>query len=96
MNMDMSQDKAIPELVPTFRMQWEKVQDCHVLLYPEGMIKLSSSAAAILEHINGEKTVAAIIDDLKAQFPGAELEQDVRKFMEVAHDNGWIRPKKSE
>ena len=31
-----------------FRLQFEPVQDCWVLLYPEGMIKLNASAAEIL------------------------------------------------
>jgi hypothetical protein len=35
--------------------------------------------------------VAAILQDLQAQFPGVDLDADVRKFLEVAFDNGWIR-----
>ena len=30
------------------RLQWEPAQEAHVLLYPEGMVKLNGSAGAIL------------------------------------------------
>ncbi|WP_302789693.1 pyrroloquinoline quinone biosynthesis peptide chaperone PqqD, partial [Escherichia coli] len=40
-----------PEHTPVFRrgyrLQWEQVQNSHVILYPEGMAKLNDSAAAI-------------------------------------------------
>ncbi len=91
--MDISADSTIPEVAPTFRLQWEKAQDCYVVLYPEGMVKLSPSAGEIMKRVNGEQSVADIIADLRQQFPDAELEQDVRKFMEVANENGWIRAK---
>lgn len=91
--MSISADHTIPEIAPTFRLQWEKAQDCYVVLYPEGMVKLSPSAGEIMKRVDGEQSVAGIIDDLHKQFPDAALDQDVRKFMEVAHDNGWIRAK---
>ena len=87
--MPVSNDQT-PTLVPMFRFQWEQAQDSYVLLYPEGMVKLSGSAGEILKRVDGDKTVAHIIDDLKASFPGAELDQDVRTFLEQARDNGWI------
>lgn len=89
--MTESTDNAVPEIVPTFRLQWEEVQNCHVLLYPEGMIKLSGSAGVILKRVDGKKSISDIIEDLQNQFPEADIADDVRKFLEVAHDNGWIR-----
>ena len=73
-----------------FRLQWEEAQNCHVLLYPEGMVKLSTSAGQILKRVDGERTVVAIIDDLKAAFPDADLDDDVYNFLEEARGNGWI------
>jgi pyrroloquinoline quinone biosynthesis protein D len=89
--MNKKADNAVPEIVPTFRLQWEEVQNCHVLLYPEGMIKLSGSAGEILKRVDGETPVSGIINDLQTQFPDVEIADDVRKFLEEAHDNGWIR-----
>lgn len=82
---------AIPKLSPMFRLQWEEAQNCHVLLYPEGMVKLSGSAGEILKRVDGQTAIAGIVDGLKAQFPGVPLDADVLKFLEVAHDNGWLR-----
>ncbi|MBI0330991.1 pyrroloquinoline quinone biosynthesis peptide chaperone PqqD [Burkholderia plantarii] len=74
-----------------YRFQFEPAQDAHVLLYPEGMIKLNESAALIGALIDGERSVAAIIAELDVQFPGVpELGDDVEQFMLVAHEKHWI------
>jgi len=86
---------AVPELAPTFRFQWEEVQNCFVILYPEGMVKLSASAGEIMKRCDGTRSVAAIIEDLQAQFPGVDLVEDVRKFLEDAREHGWIRARGS-
>ena len=86
-------DETILEIVPTFRVQWEEVQNCHVVLYPEGMVKLSQSAGEIMKRINGEKSIVDIITDISITFEGADVKEDVMKFLETAHGNGWIRSK---
>ena len=74
-----------------YRYQYEPAQKGHVLLYPEGMIKLNDSAALIGGLIDGERDVAAIIAALEAQFPGVpELGDDIEQFMEVARAEHWI------
>lgn len=81
----------IPKIASLYRMQWEEAQQCHVLLYPEGMVKLSGSAGEIMKRIDGKTSLGALVDALKARFPGVPLEQDVYKFLEVAYGNGWLR-----
>ncbi|MBI4697056.1 MAG: pyrroloquinoline quinone biosynthesis peptide chaperone PqqD [Gammaproteobacteria bacterium] len=83
--------QTIPKIAPMFRLQWEDAQDAHVLLYPEGMVKLGASAGEILKRCNGRLDVAGIIAELKAQYPGADLEADVYRFLEVAYAQGWLR-----
>ncbi|SQG00763.1 pyrroloquinoline quinone biosynthesis protein PqqD [Paucimonas lemoignei] len=74
-----------------YRFQFEPAQNGHVLLYPEGMIKLNESASAIGGLIDGQRSVAAIIEALSEQFPGfPELGADVEQFMEVARAEHWI------
>lgn len=81
----------VPTLRRGFRLQWEPAQNCHVLLYPEGMIKLNDSAGEILKQINGEQNVGQIITSLSAQFPDVPgLDEDIRAFMEVANAQFWI------
>ena len=86
-------NETILEIVPAFRVQWEEVQNCHVVLYPEGMVKLSQSAGEIMKRIDGEKSVIDIIDDISNAFDGVDVKEDVMKFLEVVYGNGWIRNK---
>ena len=86
-------NETILEIVPTFRVQWEEVQNCYVVLYPEGMVKLSQSAGEIMKRIDGEKSVIDIIDDISSAFDGADVKEDVMKFLDVVYGNGWIRSK---
>jgi pyrroloquinoline quinone biosynthesis protein D len=62
-----------------------------VLLYPEGMVELSDTAAAILTRCSGNASVAQIITDLQQQFPADDIAADVREFLEEAYANGWVR-----
>ena len=82
--------EAAPRISRQFRLQYEEAQAAWVLLYPEGMVKLSGSAGEIMKRIDGRTTVAALIGALEAAFPGAELRADVLEFIKVAHDRGWI------
>jgi pyrroloquinoline quinone biosynthesis protein D len=86
-------NETIIEIAPMFRFQWEEAQNCYVILYPEGMVKLSQSAGEIMKHIDGEKSINNMIADISTAFSDADVEQDVFKFLEVAHGKGWIRAK---
>jgi pyrroloquinoline quinone biosynthesis protein D len=83
-------NNSMPAITPTYRFQWEEAQNCYVLLYPEGMIKLNSSAGEILKYCDGTQTINAIIASLQQQYPNAEIERDVHEFLEIAHENSWI------
>ncbi|MCB1917033.1 MAG: pyrroloquinoline quinone biosynthesis peptide chaperone PqqD [Rhodocyclaceae bacterium] len=74
-----------------FRLQWEAAQDCHVLLYPEGMVRLNQSAGEILKRCDGERDVAAIVADLEASFGASGLEKDVLAFLDMAHQQKWVQ-----
>ncbi len=84
----------IPEIAPIFRVQWEEVQNCYVILYPEGMVKLSSSAGEIIKRINSKHSIDTIIKKLETIFSENNLEDDVMNFLETAYANGWIRNKR--
>ena len=74
-----------------FRLQWEPVQNCHVLLYPEGMIQLNDSAAHILKLVDGQRSTEQIIAELEGQFPDVQgLDEDILTFMGVAHAQFWL------
>lgn len=79
-----------PRIGAGFRLQWEEAQGCHVLLYPEGMVKLNGSAGEILKRCDGERDVAAIVADLEAAFAAQGLQGDVLAFVEMAAKQRWL------
>ena len=83
-------DASRPRVGPGFRLQWEQVQDCHVLLYPEGMVKLNGTAGEIMKRCDGQSDVAAIVLDLEKTFEAEGLRPDVVAFMEMAAKQGWL------
>jgi pyrroloquinoline quinone biosynthesis protein D len=81
---------SIPRIGKGFRLQWEAVQNAHVLLYPEGMVKLNGSAGEILNRCDGTATVAAIVADLERCFEASGLDNDVRAFLDMARQQRWV------
>lgn len=79
-----------PRIRKGFRLQWERAQNAHVLLYPEGMVKLNASAGEILSRCSGELTAAQIVSDLERAFSREGLAGDVQHFLAFALERGWI------
>ena len=79
-----------PRVGPGFRLQWEPAQAAHVLLYPEGMVKLNGSAGEIMKRCDGERDLQAIVADLEAAFTTQGLEGDVVAFVELAGRQKWL------
>jgi pyrroloquinoline quinone biosynthesis protein D len=72
------------------RLQWEPAQEAHVLLYPEGMVKLNSSAGAIMSRCDGVRTVADIVADLERSYALTGLAADVGAFVALAVEKHWL------
>lgn len=73
------------------RIQYEVAQGCDVLLYPEGVVQLSETAAMILKAVDGARSAEDIVGTLMRQFPEAgDISGDIRGFLEIAHGRGWI------
>lgn len=83
-------DSQRPRVAKTFRLQWEQAQDAHVLLYPEGMVKLNKSAGEILSRCNGVASVSEIVADLERTFGRTGLYADVVGFLNLAQERGWV------
>ncbi len=79
-----------PAINRLYRFQWEPAQQAHVLLYPEGMVKLNQSAGEILKRCDGQRDVAAIVADLEATFNATGLGPDVEAFLTMAEAQNWI------
>lgn len=80
-------------LNPQYLLRYEDSQQAHILLYPEGLIKLNPAAAQILQRCDGARTVADIIADLDTAFPGnlPAITQDTHAFVATAVQKGWLR-----
>lgn len=81
---------SVPKITDGYRLQFEEAQDTWVLLYPEGMVKLNSSAAEILQRCDNERTIDAVIQQLEADFEQTGLESDVLGFLSVAQEQKWV------
>jgi pyrroloquinoline quinone biosynthesis protein D len=73
-----------------FRLQWEPAQNAHVLLYPEGMVKLNTSAGEIMSRCDGERTLAEVVADLEKAFDATGLSSEVTAFASLALQNKWL------
>ena len=83
--------KNIYKIATHHRFQWEKAQDCYVILFPEGMVKLNGSAGEVLNLVNGESTVELITDTLFKKFPDVQnISKDIIGMIELALDKAWI------
>lgn len=79
-----------PSIRPGIRLQWEAVQNAYVLLYPEGMVKLNTSAAEILRRCDGMRSVDEIVADLESTFKRNGLHAEIEHFLELARAQGWL------
>lgn len=80
-----------PRVAKMFRLQWEPAQQAHVLLYPEGMVKLNQSASEILKRCDGSRDLSTLVSELEQAFGSTGLQQDVEDFLQAAADQGWIQ-----
>lgn len=83
--------EQVPRLRRGFRLQWEPVQNCHVLLYPEGMIKLNDSAG----EFSSRSMASTAWRRSSASCAGASpmcrgSMKIILAFMEVASAQFWI------
>jgi len=89
----MTETNLPMQLNPQYRLQWEEAQDCYVLLYPEGLVRLSGSASEILKLCGAPVTEADIINTLQERFPEADsLAADVHEFIVHARQQSWLVP----
>ena len=79
-----------PRIARLYRLQWEEVQQAHVLLFPEGMVKLNASAGQILLRCDGMRSMAQIVAELENAYATAGLAADVEAFLKFANDKGWV------
>ena len=85
------EQKNIFKIAAHHRFQWEEAQQSHVILFPEGMVKLNGSAGEILSLVDGKNSIDQIIASLKIKFKDVEgIEKDILSMIQFALDKAWI------
>ena len=79
-----------PRLVTGARLRYDDVRDEHVLLIPEGVVKLNPTAVEVLELCDGERSVDEIVAALSARYDGADLDGDVRGLVDALSQKGLV------
>jgi len=83
---------CVPGLNAKTRLQVDRYSGDHVLLYPEGLLKLNPGAVAILELCDGKRSLEEICRRLAARF-GVALDVmsfDVEECLEKLRQKGLI------
>jgi pyrroloquinoline quinone biosynthesis protein D len=86
----VSSDFRRPMLVPHARYRWDRLRGQHQLVFPEGLLVLNESGAAILRLCDG-RSMPELLAALGEQFPGAYLGSDVQAFLERLARKGLLR-----
>ena len=73
---------SVPKLWRLARLGHDAVRGRPVLLYPEGAVLLNDTAKAILELVDGRRTIAEIAAILSERYGGADVEADVLECLE--------------
>ena len=83
---------ARPRLAGGARLQTDRVTGQPVLLFPEGMLKLNPTAAAILELCDGNRSVAEVMIALAGRFNAAPgvLDADVAGYLSQLRRRGLV------
>jgi coenzyme PQQ biosynthesis protein PqqD len=79
-----------PRLVTGARLRYDEVREEHLLLVPEGAVRLNPSAAEVLELCDGERSLEEIVDVLAARYDGADVGEDVRGLVDAMAQRGLV------
>jgi pyrroloquinoline quinone biosynthesis protein D len=73
-------DTSRPRLGPHLRLRFDRSRGKHVLLGPESVIVLNRTGADIVGLCDGSRTVAGIVDELRARYQ-RPVDDEVRDFL---------------
>jgi pyrroloquinoline quinone biosynthesis protein D len=79
-----------PRLVDGARLQYDDVREEHLLLVPEGAVRLNETAARVLELCDGERSLAEISSAISERYAGADVSADVRELIGGMGEQGLV------
>jgi pyrroloquinoline quinone biosynthesis protein D len=79
-----------PRLVTGARLRYDDVREEHVLLIPEGAVRLNPTAAEVLELCDGERSLDDIVGALSTRYEGADVRDDVVELVDAMAQRGLV------
>ena len=79
--MDELSASSVPALWKLARLEFDPVRNQRVLLYPEGVVLLNDTGAAILDLVDGRRSVADIAADLKQRYDCGDITGDIVEYL---------------
>ena len=79
-----------PRLVTGARLRYDEVREEHLLLIPEGAVRLNPTAAEVLELCDGERSLDDIVGALSARYEGADVRDDVIELVDAMVEKGLV------
>ncbi|MFC8125004.1 pyrroloquinoline quinone biosynthesis peptide chaperone PqqD [Streptomyces sp. NPDC057302] len=80
-----------PALARSVILRHDRVRDVDLFVLPERVVVLRGSAGSIVALCDGEREVAAIVEELELLHPGASVAEDVPRFLAALRAEGWLR-----
>ncbi len=79
-----------PRLVTGARLRYDEVREEHVLLIPEGVVRLNPTAAEVLELCDGERSLDDIVRALSRRYESADVRDDVLELVDAMAQRGLV------
>jgi pyrroloquinoline quinone biosynthesis protein D len=79
-----------PRLATGARLRYDEVREEHLLLIPEGAVRLNPTAAEVLELCDGERSLDDIVVALSARYEGADVRDDVLELVDAMAQRGLV------
>ena len=79
-----------PRLVDGTRLQYDDVRGQHLLLVPEGAVRLNDTAAEVLALCDGKRSLEEIAAVLSGRYSGADVADDVRALLGGMGEQGLV------
>ena len=79
-----------PRLATGARLRYDEVREEHLLLIPEGAVRLNSTAAEVLELCDGERSLDDIVGALDARYEGSDVRDDVLELVDAMAQRGLV------
>ena len=79
-----------PRLVTGARLRYDEVREEHLLLIPEGAVRLNPTAADVLELCDGRRSLDDIVAALSARYAGADVRDDVLELVGAMTQRGLV------